>query len=85
MYPDMCFHFNKGELDVANPSVGDFAEITMTVEVTGIDKEGVSLMKHGPVKVTKPFKEMSSEQMKEKIGTVEDEMEPMANDTEEGE
>lgn len=77
MYPDMCFHFSKGELDVANPSVGDFAEITMTVEVTGIDKDGISLMKHGPVKVTKPFKEMSSEQMKEKIGTVEDNEEPM--------
>lgn len=76
MYPDTCFHFNKGELDVATPSVGDFAEITMTVEVTGVDKDGVSLMKHGPVRVTKPFKEMSAEQMKDKIGTVDDEMAP---------
>lgn len=82
MYPDMCFHFNKGELDVANPSVGDFAEITMTVEVTGIDKDGISLMKHGPVKVTKPFKEVSSEQMKEKIGTVEDETVPHSDNAE---
>ena len=80
MYPDMNFHFSKGELDVANPQVGDFAEITMTVEVTGIDKDGISLMKHGPVRVTKPFKEMSADQMKEKIGTVEDEIKPIESE-----
>lgn len=72
MYPE-TFRYSKGELDIPNPQIGDFGEITHTVEVTGIDKDGITLMKHGPCRVTKPFKEMSAEQMKEKIGTVEDE------------
>lgn len=80
MYPE-TFHYSKGELDIPNPQIGDFGEITHTVEVTGIDKDGITLMKHGPCRVTKPFKEMSAEQMKEKIGTVDNEY----NDMTEGE
>lgn len=81
MYPD-CGHASKGELDVPNPQIGDFGEITMTVEITGVDKDGISWIKHGPYRVTKPFSEMSADQMKEKIGTVEDNEEPMQKDSE---
>ena len=81
MYPDMNFHFSRTEMDVANPSPGDFGEITMTVEVVGVDKDGVTLLKHGPVHVTKPFKEMSADQMKEKIGMVEDEINPIKSES----
>lgn len=74
MYPDQSYRFTKAEMDVPNPQPGEFGEITMIVEVTGVDKDGISLMKHGPVRVTKPFSEMSAEQMKEKIGTVDNEV-----------
>ena len=75
------WHFSMQELDVAQLRPGDVGEITLTVEVTGVDKDGVRLMKHGPVRVTKDFKEMDLGQLRDKIGVVEDEESPMHKET----
>jgi len=71
------YFFNNTELDIPTPVPGDVGEITMTVEVMTVNKDGISLMKHGPVKVSKPFKDMSLDQLRTKIGIVQDEEMPM--------
>lgn len=77
------FRFNSSELDMATPTPGDVGEITMTCEVMSVDKDGVTLLKHGPVRVTKPFKEMDLQQLRDKVGVVEDEEMPMHKSLEE--
>lgn len=71
------FRFTSQELDVPSLSPGDVGDITMTCEVMSVDKDGVMLLKHGPVRVTKPFKEMDLQQLRDKVGVVEDEEMPM--------
>jgi hypothetical protein len=71
------------EFEMDHPNVGDFGEITMKVEVMELGQEHVCVLKHGPIKVTKPFKEIDAEELKKKIGTVDDAEMPMKKDTEE--
>jgi DeoR/GlpR family transcriptional regulator of sugar metabolism len=73
------------ELDSDTPEIGSFGEITLKVEVMGVDKEKICLLKHDKIKISKPFKEMDLEEMKKRIGTVEDEVMPMNKDSEEKE
>lgn len=65
------------EFESDHPNIGEFGEITLKVEVIKVDKEAICVLKHGPVKVTKPFKEIDLEEMKNRIGVVEDEEMPM--------
>jgi hypothetical protein len=74
---DMHFTFPLNELDVGTPKPGDVGEVTIKVEVMSVDKETVSLLKHGPVKVTKPFGEMDLEELRNRIGTVDDNEKPV--------
>jgi len=48
-----------------------------------VDKEGATVMKHGSVQVTKPFGDMSLEELKSRIGTTEEHELPMNKDIEE--
>lgn len=77
MYPETQWHFSNSDLDVAQLKPGDVGEITMTMEVMSVDKDGMTLMKHGPIRVTKDFKEIDLQQLRDKIGVVEDEESPM--------
>lgn len=76
------FYFPINELDVAMPKPGEVGEITIKVEVLSVDKEGVQFEKHGPVRVTVDFKPMDLEELKNRIGTVDDEESPMHESTE---
>jgi hypothetical protein len=69
------------EFEADHPNVGDFGEITLKVEVMEIGQEHMCVLKHGPIKITKPFKEMDMEEMKNRIGTVEDTEMPMQKDS----
>lgn len=71
------YYFRFNELKVDNPKVGDFGEISFKCEITSVDKEGVCLRKHGEVNVTKPFKDMDLQEMKKRVGEVEDPEMPM--------
>jgi hypothetical protein len=73
------------EFEADHPNVGDFGEITLRVEVMEVGQEHICVLKHGPVKITKPFKEMGSEDMKKKMDVVEDPEEPINKYTEEKE
>jgi len=75
---EICIPTN--EFDAGNPKVGDFGEITLKVEVISLDKEDVRVLKHGPVKITKPFKDIDIEEIKNKIGTVKDTEMPIKKD-----
>jgi hypothetical protein len=68
------------EFEMDHPNVGDFGEITLKVEVMEIGQEHICVIKHGPVKITKPFKEIDAEELKKRIGTVEDTELPMKKD-----
>lgn len=70
------------EFEADHPNVGDFGEITLKVEVMEIGKEHICVMKHGSVKITKPFKEIGAEELKEKIGMVEEAEIPMHKEKE---
>lgn len=65
------------EFEADHPNVGDFGEITLKVEVMEVGQEHICVLKHGPVKITKPFKEIDAEELKKKIGMVEDAEMPM--------
>jgi hypothetical protein len=70
------------EFEADHPNVGDFGEITLKVEVMEVGQEHICVLKHGPVKITKPFKEIGAEELKAKIGSVEDAEMPMKKDME---
>lgn len=70
------------EFEMDHPNVGDFGEITLKVEVMEVGQEHICVLKHGPIKVTKPFKEIDAEELKKKIGTVDDAEMPMNKETE---
>lgn len=74
---NQAFYFPYNELDVGYLKPGEVGEITLKVEVMSVDKEGVSFQKHGHVVVTKPFGQMDLEELKNRIGSVEDEEMPM--------
>ena len=71
------FSFPYNELKIDNPKPGDMGEICLKVEVVSVDKEGVVLRKHGEVEVTEPFKDMDLQEMRKRIGTVDDEEMPV--------
>lgn len=73
--PVFEFTLPNNELD-ASLAVGDCGEVAIPVEVVAVGKEGITLRKYGKAKTTEDFKEMSSSQIREKIGTVGDEYEP---------
>lgn len=73
------------EFEADHPNIGDFGEITLKVEVIKIDKEEICVLKHGPIKVTKQFKEMDLEELKNRIGSVEDTEMPMKQEEKESE
>lgn len=64
------------EIDIDRPEPGWIGKISYTVEVMGVDKEGIRVMKHGKYEVEKPFTDTSLEEMRNRIGSVEDEEEP---------
>ena len=68
------------EFESDHPNVGDFGEITLKVEVMEVGQDHICVLKHGPIKISKPFKEMDLETMKNKIGTVDDTEMPMNKD-----
>jgi hypothetical protein len=70
------------EFESDHPNIGDFGEITLKVEVMEIGKEHICVLKHGPIKVTQPFKEIGLEDMKKQIGEVDDTEMPMKKDSE---
>lgn len=70
--PVFDFTLPKSELD-ADMAVGDCGEVAIPVEVVSVNSGSVTLRKYGKAKTTEDFKEMSSSQMREKIGTVGDE------------
>lgn len=73
------------ELDSDIPEVGEFGEITIKVEVMGVDKEKICLLKHDKVKISKPFKDFDLEEMRKRIGTVEDAEKSMTDSEDEKE
>jgi hypothetical protein len=70
------------ELEADHPNIGDFGEITLKVEVMSLDKDSICVMKHGPVKISKPFKEIGLEDLKNRIGSVEETEMPMNKEKE---
>jgi len=73
--PVFEFTLPQNELD-APLAVGECGEVSIPVEVVAVGKDGVTLRKYGKAKTTEDFKEMSSSQIREKVGTVGDEYEP---------
>lgn len=71
------FFFPYNELDTGQLKPGEIGEITIKVEVMSTSKEGVELMKHGKVEVTRAFGEMSLDELKNRIGTVDETELPM--------
>lgn len=71
------------EFEADHPNVGDFGEITLKVEVMEINQDEICVIKHGPVKITKPFKAIDAEELKKKIGSVDDPEMPMQKVSEE--
>jgi hypothetical protein len=71
------------EFEADHPNIGDFGEITFKVEVIGMDQDEICVLKHGPIKITKPFKEIDLEEMKNRIGSVEDTELPLKKDEKE--
>jgi len=69
--PVFEFSLPKNELD-ASLDVGDCGEVSIPVEVVSIGKDSVTLRKYGKARTTEDFKEMSSNQLRDKIGVVEE-------------
>ena len=70
------------EFEADHPNIGDFGEITLKVEVMELSSDHICVLKHGPIKITKPFKEIDAEELKKKIGTVDDMEMPMHKEEE---
>lgn len=83
MFSQDTFTFPFSELQVDKPKPGDWGEITLKVEVVSVDKEGVTVRKHGPAEMCEPFKEISTDQLKSKIGEVDDAEKPVGKNYEE--
>ena len=79
----MEIHIPLSEFEADHPRIGDFGEITLKVEVMSLDQDRICVLKHGPVKITKPFKDIDIEEMKKQIGTVDDTEMPMKKDVDE--
>lgn len=69
------------EIDVDKPEPGWIGKICYTVEVMSVDKDGIHVMKHGKAEVIEPFKDIDLAEMRKKIGTVDDEEEPINKNT----
>lgn len=80
MFSQDTFTFPFSELQVDKPKPGDWGEISFKVEVVSVDKEGVTVRKHGPAEVCEPFAEISTDQLKQKIGEVDDAEKPVGKD-----
>lgn len=65
------------EWETERPQVGEFGEITIKVEVMGVDQEHICLQKHDKVKVTKDFKPIDLAEMRNRIGIVKDAEKPL--------
>lgn len=65
------------ELGIDKPEPGWVGKICYTAEVMAVEKDGVRLQKHGKYEISEPFKDISLEEMRKKIGTVDDEEEPV--------
>lgn len=87
MFSQDTFSFPFNELQVDKPKPGDWGEICIKVEVVSVDKEGITVRKHGPAVVSEPFSEISLDQLKEKIGTTDEHETPFkkAEDVKKGE
>jgi len=80
MFSQDTYSFPYNELEVDKPKPGDWGEICFKCEVISVDKEGVTVRKHGPAQVSEPFAEISTDQLKQKIGEVDDHEKPVGKD-----
>jgi len=70
------FHIAKSELDM-DLDIGETGMVMVPVEVIAIDKETYLLRKNGKIEAEGSFKPETVKDMRERIGVVEDEEEPM--------
>jgi len=70
------FTIPKSEVDT-DLATGEFGTISIPVEVVSVESDEIVFRKHGPIKTDGSFKAESLEQMRERIGVVDDEQEPM--------
>lgn len=74
--PILEFSLPKSEFDT-DIAVGDSGDIMIPVEVIEVTKDRVSFRKDGKAEACGDFKPETMDDMRERIGVVDDELEPM--------